>query len=205
MRRAIVTAAMLAALACAPKTPPPTTPVPGNPPAAPPPPAPPPAQPQGVRLGPSALRYVMHQVIHIDQEFQGMRQPLDYGLRVFFAVTISGPADSIGYPTTITVDSIAPDSGTTVPMGINLSAAKALSFVGRLTPRGEFRNHAASDSIAALALSPIVGSFRNFFPRLPASGAVLGAAWPAPACGAAWTTSRWTAATWAASRTTRPA
>jgi len=119
----------------------------------------------------------MHQVIHIDQEFQGMRQPLDYGLRVFFAVTISGPADNIGYPTTITVDSIAPDSGTTVPMGINLSAAKALSFVGRLTPRGEFRNHAASDSIAALALSPIVGSFRNFFPRLPASGAVLGATW----------------------------
>jgi len=177
MRRALVTAAMLAALACAPKTPPPPTPVPGNPPAAPPPPAPPPAQPQGVRLGPSALRYVMHQVIHIDQEFQGMRQPLDYGLRVFFAVTISGPADSIGYPTTITVDSIAPDSGTTVPMGINLSAAKALSFVGRLTPRGEFRNHAASDSIAALALSPIVGSFRNFFPRLPASGAVLGATW----------------------------
>src|SRR6266850_2298678 len=177
MRRAIVTAAMLAALACAPKTPPPTTtPTPTAPPAAPPP-APPPAQPQGVRLGPSALRYVMHQVIHIDQEFQGMRQPLDYGLRVFFAVTISGPADSIGYPTTITVDSIAPDSGTTVPMGINLSAAKALSFVGRLTPRGEFRNHAASDSIAALALSPIVGSFRNFFPRLPASGAVLGATW----------------------------
>src|SRR6267378_7715104 len=176
MRRALVTAAMLAALACAPKTPPPPTPVPGNPPAAPPPPAPPPA-PQGVRLGPSALRYVMHQVIHIDQEFQGMRQPLDYGLRVFFAVTISGPADSIGYPTTITVDSIAPDSGTTVPMGINLSAAKALSFVGRLTPRGEFRNHAASDSIAALALLPIVGSFRNFFPRLPASGATLGATW----------------------------
>src|SRR5882672_2705348 len=128
MRRAIVTAAMLAALACAPKTPPPTTPVPGNPPAAPPPPAPPPAQPQGVRLGPSALRYVMHQVIHIDQEFQGMRQPLAYGLRVFFAVTISGPANSIASPTTIPVDPPAPARGTRAPRGINLSPEKALSF-----------------------------------------------------------------------------
>jgi hypothetical protein len=119
----------------------------------------------------------MHQVIHIDQEFQGMHQPLDYGLRVFFAVTISGPADSAGYPTTITIDSIAPDSGTTVPMGINLTAAKALSFAGRLTPRGEFRSQVPSDSGAALSLSPIVGSFRNFFPRLPASGVTLGATW----------------------------
>jgi hypothetical protein len=119
----------------------------------------------------------MHQVIHIEQEFQGMRQPLDYGLRVFFAVTISGPADSTGYPTTITIDSIAPDSGTTVPMGINLTAAKALSFAGRLTPRGEFRSQVPSDSVAALSLSPIVGSFRNFFPRLPAAGVTLGATW----------------------------
>ncbi len=153
MRRAIVTAALVAALACAPKNPPSIIPVPGNPPAAPPPPAPPPAAPQGLRLGPSALRYRMHQAIHIEQEFQGMRQPLDYGLRIFFAVTISGPADSAGYPTTITVDSIAPDSGTAAPMGINLGAAKALSFAGRLTPRGEFRRQVPSDSIAAQSLS----------------------------------------------------
>ncbi len=178
MRRAIVTAALVAALACAPKNPPSTIPVPGNPLAAPPPPpAPAPAAPQGLRLGPSALRYLMHQAIHIEQEFQGMRQPLDYGLRIFFAVTISGPADSAGYPTTITVDSIAPDSGTAAPMGINLGAAKALSFAGRLTPRGEFRRQVPSDSIAAQSLSPIVGSFRNFFPRLPGIGMTLGATW----------------------------
>jgi hypothetical protein len=119
----------------------------------------------------------MHTVIHIDQEFQGMRQPLDFGLRAFFAVTITGPADSAGYPTTITIDSIAPDSGTTTPMGINLAAAKALSFVGRVTPRGEFRNQSVSDSVAAQALSPIVGSFKNFFPRIPPGGLTLGATW----------------------------
>jgi len=130
-----------------------------------------------VRLGPSALRYVMHQVIHIDQEFQGMRQPLDFGLRAFFAATITGPADSSGYPTTLTIDSIIPDSGTTAPMGINLTIAKGLSFAGRLTPRGEFRNQVASDTVAAQSLSPVVGSFKNFFPRLPSGGAALGATW----------------------------
>jgi len=119
----------------------------------------------------------MHQVIHIEQEFQGMRQPLDFGLRIFFAVTITGPADSTGYPTTVTIDSVAPDSGMTAPMGINLGAARALSFAGRLTPTGEFRNQVASDSAAAQSLSPIVGSFKNFFPRLPPPGLTLGATW----------------------------
>src|SRR2546425_8807474 len=158
-----------------------TPPPPPPPPVTPPLPLPPPPPARGIsdviRLGPSALRYVMHQVIHIDQEFQGMRQPLDFGLRAFFAVTITGPADTSGYPTTITIDSIVADSGTTAPMGINLGAAKALSFVGRLTPKGAFRNQTASDSTAAQALSPVVGSFKNFFPRIPPGGLTLGATW----------------------------
>jgi hypothetical protein len=177
MRRVLFVAAAVTALSCTPKTPA-SAPTPTNPPAAPPPPpAPPPAAQQGLRVGPSAQRYVMHTVIHIDQEFQGMHQPLDFGLRAFFGVTITGPADSTGYPTNITIDSILPDSGTTPPMGINLGAAKALSFVGRLTPRGEFRTHSVSDSVAAQALAPIVGSFKNFFPRIPPGGLTLGATW----------------------------
>src|SRR5213594_4913930 len=174
MRRVLLVAAALTALSCTPKTPS-SNPTPANPPGAPPPP--PPAAPQGLRLGPSALRYAMHTVIHIDQEFQGMRQPLDFGLRAFFAVTITGPADTAGYPTTITIDSIVVDSGTTAPMGINLGAAKALSFAGRLTPKGEFRNQRTSDSTAAQSLAPVVGSFKNFFPRFPPSGLTLGATW----------------------------
>lgn len=176
MRRILLTAAVGIAFSCTPKTPA-SNPTPANPPGAPPPaPAPPPAS-QAIRLGPSALRYVMHQVIHIDQEFQGMRQPLDFGLRAFFAVTITGPADTTGYPTTITIDSIAPDSGTSAPMGINLGAAKGLAFVGRLKATGEFRNQTPSDSAAAQSLAPIVGSFKNFFPRVPPSGITLGATW----------------------------
>jgi hypothetical protein len=178
MRRFVVAGASILAMACAARSTPPgaVTPPPVAQPPAPPPPPPSPAA-QGLRLGPSALRYVMHQIIHIEQEFQGMRQPLDYGLRIYFRVTITGPADSAGYPTTVTIDSIAPDSGTTAPMGINLAAAKGLSFAGRLGPTGEFRNQVASDTTAAQSLSPIVGSFKNFFPRLPAPGLALGATW----------------------------
>ncbi|SRR6266699_1564997 len=186
MRRVLFVTAALSALSCGPKHSP-ANPTPANPAPAPPPPLPvplpplppsPPGRADGaVRLGPSALRYVMHQVIHIDQEFQGMRQPLDFGLRAFFAVTITGPADTGGYPTTITIDSIVVDSGTTAPMGINLGAAKALSFAGRLTPKGEFRNQRTSDSTAAQSLAPVVGSFKNFFPRFPPSGLTLGATW----------------------------
>src|SRR5436309_9534635 len=182
MRRLLFVATALSALSCGPK-PSPANPTPANPAPAPPPPLPPspPGRADGaIRLGPSALRYVMHQIIHIDQEFQGIRQPLDFGLRAFFAVTITGPADSSGYPTTITIDSIVPDSGTTPPMGINLAAAKALSFVGRLTPRGAFRTQSVSDSVAAQALSPVVGWFKNFCPRIRPCGLALAARWPAP-------------------------
>jgi hypothetical protein len=178
MVRLSMTAALLAgSISCGSRTPPAPPPAPDVPPGAPPaaPPSAPPAA--TIRLGPSAMRYVAHQVIHIEQEFQGTRQPLDVGLRIFFAVTIAGPADSSGYATTVTIDSIAPDSGTTSPMGINLSLAKGLSFSGRLAPTGEFRNPVASDTVLAQTLAPVVGSFRNFFPRLPAAGVTLGASW----------------------------
>ena len=178
MPRPLHIAVVLLATACASHTPPNTSLAPANPPGAPPPPPPPPAgKTEVVRLGPSTQRYVMHQVVHIDQEFQGIKQPLDFGLSAFFRATITGPADTVGYPTTVTIDSIVPDSGTTVPMGINLTAAKGLSFSGRLTAQGDFRNQVPSDSVAAQSLSPIVGSFRNFFPRLPASGLTLGVTW----------------------------
>jgi len=182
MPRLLLALAVLAT-ACASHNRPATTAAPATPPSAPPsPPAASPSPARGssevVRLGPSALHYVSHQLVHIDQEFQGVRQPSDFGLRSFFRVTIAGPADSTGYATSVTVDSIVPDSGSTVPMGLNLSGAKGLSFVGRLSSTGEFRNAVPSDTTTpAQLLAQIIGSFRNFFPRLPATGATLGATW----------------------------
>lgn len=178
--RPLLAVASLAAVAACPSGP--STPLPAPAPAAPSPPPGQPAPPTAtggeiVRLGPSALRYVAHQRIHIEQEFQGMSQPLDFGFRIFVAVTITGPADTVGYATTFSIDSVVADSGTTAPMGVNLGAAKGLAYAGRLTPAGEFRHPVPSDSAAAQALSPVVGAFRNFFPRLPAAGLTLGAVW----------------------------
>lgn len=167
-------------IACAPRTP-----------AAPPPgvvtlPAPIPPAPTApvtrgggdvVRLGPSALRYVVRQLIHIEQQFQGQTQVIDRGLRLFLSTTIAGPADSAGYPVTFTLDSIVPDSGSAVPPTVNLASARGLRYSGRLTPTGEFRQTATSDSTLAQTFAQAVGSFRNFFPRIPPGGLTLGAEW----------------------------
>ena len=187
MRRPFIVAVVILATACASKTTTTANPTPVDPSSAPPPPAPvdpppPPAPPpaagsNAIRLGPSTLRYVMHQRIQVDQQLPTGPQQVSYGISAFFRATIVGPADSSGYPMTVSIDSIVPDSGTTVPLNTNLAAAKGLSYSGRLTPRGEFRNAVPSDSATAQAISPVVGSFQNFYPRLPAAGLTLGATW----------------------------
>jgi len=130
-----------------------------------------------VRLGPSALRYMVHQLIHVEQQFQGQTQTIDRGIRLFISATIAGPADSAGYPVTFTVDSIVPDSGSVIPPSVNLAAARGLRYNGRLTPTGEFRQTATSDSTLAQTFAQIVGAFRNFYPRIPPGGLTLGAEW----------------------------
>ena len=139
------------------------------------PPAPRPAD--LVRFGPSALRYVVHQQIHVEQEFQGQTQTIDRGIRTFLAATIAGPADSVGYPVTFMIDSIVPDSGSVIPPTVNLAAARGLTYAGRLTPAGEFRQGATSDSTLAQTFAQLVGAFRNFYPRIPPGGLTLGAEW----------------------------
>jgi len=179
--RFLLSALSIATLAaCAPRTP-----------AAPPPgvvtlPAPIPPAPTApvtrpgvdvVRLGPSALRYVVHQLIHVEQQFQGQTQTIDRGIRLFISATIAGPADSAGYPVTFTLDSIVPDSGSVIPPSVNLASARGLRYNGRLTATGEFRQTATSDSTLAQTFAQIVGAFRNFYPRMPPAGLTLGAEW----------------------------
>lgn len=188
MRRPFIVAVVVLATACASKTTTTTNPTPVNPSAPPAPPGVPPAVPpppppavggNAIRLGPSTLRYVMHQRIQVDQQLPTGPSHESYGISAFFRATIVGPADSSGYPMTVSIDSIVPDSGTTLPppLSSNLAAARGLSYHGRLTPRAEFRNAVPSDSATAQAISPIVGSFQSFYPRLPTSGLTLGATW----------------------------
>lgn len=173
--RLLFVAAICAVTACRP----PSAAAPAPAPVAPPAVTPPVTRGGGdvVRLGPSALRYVVHQQIHVEQQFQGQTQTIDRGIRLFVSSTISGPADSAGYPVTFTLDSIVPDSGSVIPPTFNLATARGLRYTGRLTPVGEFRQTSSSDSTLAQTFAQIVGAFKNFYPRVPPGGLTLGAEW----------------------------
>jgi hypothetical protein len=179
MRRVLLVAAAFIALSCTPKYPS-SGPTPANPPGAPPAPPPLPAPPpaaQGTRLGPSVLHYLAHQTLHAEQELQGQTQVIVRGTRLFFTATIVGPADSLGYRLTFTIDSIALDSGTTVPPTVDLSAARRLVYDGRLTPAGVSRLTLVSDSARAAPFVQLLGLLQTFYPRLPAAGLNAGTEW----------------------------
>lgn len=132
---------------------------------------------EGIRYGPSALRYLVHRRLRLQQALGDQVQAQDLGARIFVAATITGPADSAGYPATFIVDSIVPDSGTPQFVVDNVSRARRLIFSGRLGARGEFVNAVASDSALAQSLVQLLANFRDFLPRVPPQGLTLGAAW----------------------------
>jgi hypothetical protein len=130
-----------------------------------------------IRFGPSALRYMVHQQVRIEHDRPDMPPVTYLGWRTFVASTITGPADSLGYPAIFTVDSIVPDSGMTLPPWMDVAAARGLRFVGHLAPTGEFLGGRASDSASADKLSMLIGKFRNFYPRIPSGGVSEGDTW----------------------------
>jgi hypothetical protein len=134
-------------------------------------------RPDAIRYGPSALRYVVHRRLHIQQALGDQTQAQDVGARIFVIAAITGPADSVGYPATFAVDSIVADSGTPAPIVENVGKVRKLVFAGRVTPRGEFVNALASDSTAAQSVVQLLGNFRDFLPRLPIDGVRPGATW----------------------------
>lgn len=147
-------------------------------PAAAPAPAPAPAhRSDAVRYAPSALRYVVHRRLHIQQALGEQTQSQDLGAQIFVVAAIAGPADSVGYPATFAVDSIVADSGTPAPIIESVTKVRKLVFAGRVTPRGEFVNAVPSDSTAAQSVVQLLGNFRDFLPRLPVDGVRPGATW----------------------------
>ncbi|HXQ28419.1 MAG TPA: hypothetical protein VN848_04050 [Gemmatimonadales bacterium] len=135
--------------------------------------------PEAVRYGPCAVRYVVHRDLHITQSIGGQPQTQELGARVFVSATIVGPGDTAGYPATFTVDSVVPDSGMPAPLAEGLAKVRALVLAGRVSRRGEFRGTPATDSLLAAVPAPaaLLGSFRDFLPRIPSEGAQLGGAW----------------------------
>jgi len=115
---------------------------------------------KALQLLPGTTRYLVHQDVHIQQDFTGLPPTIDLRFGLYLTTTIAAPADSLGYPTTFTVDSIKVDSGIQLPPQINLAAARGYRVTGRLSATGEFTNPVASDSGAAASLgisSPVSG------------------------------------------------
>jgi hypothetical protein len=123
------------------------------------------------------MRYLIYRRLRIEQTFGGQQQRQELGARVFVGVVITGPADSSGYPATVTVDSVLSDSGTPQPIADNMSKVRSLVLAGRLAPHGEFQGSTSSDSMSAQNIGQLVGNFRDFLPRIPAMGARVGTAW----------------------------
>lgn len=155
-------------------------PAPGSTPGLPPTPANPPspaAPAAAITLAPGTGRYLLHQHVHIQQDFPGLRPSVDLGYSLYLTTVVADTADSVGYPTSFTIDSVAVDSGSQLPPQIDLTAARGLTINGRLSRTGEFLNPMPSDSGAAASLGNLLPRFRNFFPRVPLGGVLLGAAW----------------------------
>jgi len=150
---------------------------PAQPPSTPATPAPPvvASAPASVRYGPSALRYLVHRQLNIQQTLGDQVQSQNVGARIFVTMAITGPADSVGYPTTFSIDSIVADSGTPAPVADNMVKVRKLVFAGRVARRGEFVNALPSDSALAQSVAQLLGNFRDFLPRLPADGVKPGA------------------------------
>jgi hypothetical protein len=151
------------------------SPSPTPPPATPAPVAPTPRE--GLHLTPGATRYAVRQNVHIEQDFTGLPPTIDLRYTLYLTALIGAPADSVGWPTTFTVDSVVVDSGSQLPPQIDLSAARGFRISGQLTATGEFRDSAPSDSVAAANLGNLLPRFRSFFPRLPANGVQPGDHW----------------------------
>jgi hypothetical protein len=145
----------------APTTPPPVTPAPR----------------EGLRLTPGLTRYAVRQNVHIEQDYTGLPPTIDLRYTLYLTALIGTPADSVGWPTTFTVDSVVVDSGSQLPPQIDLGAARGFRISGQLTPTGEFQDSAPSDSAAAANLGNLLPRFRSFFPHLPETGVQPGDHW----------------------------
>ena len=132
---------------------------------------------KALQLLPGTTRYLVHQDVHIQQDFAGLPPTIELRYGLYLTATIAGPADSLGYPTTFTVDSITVDSGIQLPPQINLAAAKGYRVTGRLSATGEFTNPVSSDTGTAASLGNLLPRFRSFFPRLPVGGVRSGDTW----------------------------
>ena len=126
---------------------------------------------------PGTMRYLWHQDVHTESDFAGMPPISDRRYSLYITVAIAEPADSIGYLTSFTVDSVTVDSGSQFPPQFNLRVVKGFRMTGRLTFTGEFRDLVPSDPATVASVGCLLPRFHSFFPRLPLGGIHPDTAW----------------------------
>ena len=157
-----------------------TTPDPAAaPPAATPAPTPaPPPSAAPLRLAPQRARFLAHQLVVIENDYEGLPPRTDLGFRIWFAVTVGATPDSQGrLPAMFVIDSVVADSGVELGPLINLYSARGLTVTGRLRHTGALEHAVYSDSGVVLSLSRVLGFFQRFFPNLPPEGVRPGQQW----------------------------
>src|SRR2546425_8639037 len=125
MPRQLLTLALACAIsACAATAHPPAGAAPSPPPSGGPTPTAP--APTALHIAPGTSRFLIRQDLMIHQDFTGLPPTMTFGMGVFLTAAIAAPADSLGYQTTFTVDSMVVDSGSTLPPGVSPVAARGL-------------------------------------------------------------------------------
>lgn len=130
-----------------------------------------------LRYSPGVTRYLITQRHHIQNTLPTGDQIQEIDLKTFITTVITGPADTHGYGFTLTVDSIVPDTGSVIAGMFDFQSARGLRYDAHLSPAGALIDPQPSDPAVARTLSQLLGGFRSFYPRLPATGITPGATW----------------------------
>lgn len=142
-------------------------------------PAAPPATPQPVpvpaRVGhaPGVSRYLTRSHLLVEQEISGQVQESRLDLSYFLTAAVAD--DAGGLTATLIIDSVTRYEGNAAAAA-DYGKAPGARFSGRLMPDGELANFGGGDSTVRF-LRELTDELREFFPRLPAGGAVSGARW----------------------------
>lgn len=135
--------------------------------------APAPEKASRVTYAPQTARYQAIQYRHVVQELSGTARTSDIDFHLWISSRVT-PGDS-GLAAALVIDSLQMTS-TSLPVPPNLGAVNGATFTGTLEPTGELKHFTAPESAPPL-VAQLAAGFRMFFPRIPAAGAVAGAAW----------------------------
>ncbi len=129
---------------------------------------------------PVVVRYAPHQGQYIavskgrqEQEVPGGATTSEFGFRVHFATSVTGPANDLRV--SFRVDSVSEAQGAGFP-STEVASAAGVTFTGRVAADGRITEFTGGDTTVAL-IQQLYETFEEFFPPIPPEGVSPGAAW----------------------------